>query len=60
MGIGSRGVVFMVGIGKFFVGGNWKCNGMIESIKKFVDEFNSVMFEEGVEVVVLLLYLYIS
>lgn len=59
-GTGSRGVVSMAGTGKFFVGGNWKCNGTTESIKKLVDELNSVMLEEGVEVVVSPPYLYIS
>jgi triosephosphate isomerase len=59
-GRGSRGVVSMAGTGKFFVGGNWKCNGTTESIKKLVEELNSAKLEEDVDVVVSPPYLYIS
>ena len=59
-GRGYRGVVTMTGSGKFFVGGNWKCNGTKDSVKKLVDELNSAKIEEGVEVVVAPPYLYIG
>ncbi|KAG0606303.1 hypothetical protein M758_9G130500 [Ceratodon purpureus] len=50
----------MTGSGKFFVGGNWKCNGTKESIKKLVEDLNSAKFEEGVDVVVAPPFVYIS
>ncbi|KAG0576176.1 hypothetical protein M758_5G063500 [Ceratodon purpureus] len=59
-GRGCRGVVSMAGTGKFFVGGNWKCNGTNESIEKLVEELNSAKLEEDVDVVVSPPYLYIS
>ncbi|XP_024398301.1 triosephosphate isomerase, chloroplastic isoform X1 [Physcomitrium patens] len=59
-GRGHRGVVSMAGTGRFFVGGNWKCNGTVESLKKLVDELNSAKLEEDVDIVVSPPYLYIS
>jgi triosephosphate isomerase len=59
-GRGHRGLVTMTGSGKFFVGGNWKCNGTKESTKKLVEELNSAKFEEGVDVVVAPPFLYIG
>lgn len=50
----------MTGAGKFFVGGNWKCNGTKESIKKLVDELNSAKIEDDVDVIVSPPFLYIS
>ncbi|KAE8698710.1 Triosephosphate isomerase [Hibiscus syriacus] len=47
-----RSVVAMAGSGKFFVGGNWKCNGTIDSITKLVSDLNSAKFENDVDVVV--------
>lgn len=44
---------------KFFLGGNWKCNGTQDSIKKLVDDLNEVEFEEDVEIVVCPPFLYI-
>ncbi|KAG0589187.1 hypothetical protein M758_1G001300 [Ceratodon purpureus] len=44
----------------FFVGGNWKCNGTRESIKKLVEELNFATIEKDCEVVVAPPYLYIS
>lgn len=58
--VGHRGVIIMTGTGKFFVGGNWKCNGTTESIKKLVGELNDGKFEESVEVVVAPPFLYIG
>jgi hypothetical protein len=48
----KRGVVVMVGTGKFFVGGNWKCNGTQESIAKLVSHLNSTTLEDDVDIVV--------
>jgi len=38
--------------GKFFIGGNWKCNGTVESIKKLVEDLNNSPVPENVEVVI--------
>ncbi|KAG6550687.1 hypothetical protein Mapa_007784 [Marchantia paleacea] len=56
----SRGVVTMVGTGKFFVGGNWKANGNKESVKKLVQELNDAKLEEDVDVVVAPPYIYLD
>ncbi|KAK8522186.1 hypothetical protein V6N13_115159 [Hibiscus sabdariffa] len=48
----SRAVVAMAGSGKFFVGGNWKCNGTKDSITKLVSDLNSAKLESDVDVVV--------
>ncbi|XP_041010559.1 triosephosphate isomerase, chloroplastic [Juglans microcarpa x Juglans regia] len=57
---GSRGVVSMAGTGKFFVGGNWKCNGTKESITKLVSDLNSAKLEADVDVVVAPPFIYID
>ncbi|CAH1433595.1 unnamed protein product [Lactuca virosa] len=46
------GIVAMAGTGKFFVGGNWKCNGTKDSIKQLVSDLNSATLEPDVDVVV--------
>ncbi|KAI7731665.1 hypothetical protein M8C21_007952 [Ambrosia artemisiifolia] len=48
----TRGIVAMAGSGKFFVGGNWKCNGTKDSIKQLVSDLNSATLEPDVDVVV--------
>ncbi|XP_019169336.1 PREDICTED: triosephosphate isomerase, chloroplastic-like [Ipomoea nil] len=55
-----RAVVAMAGSGKFFVGGNWKCNGTKESITKLVSDLNSAKLESDVDVVVAPPFLYID
>ncbi|KNA04463.1 hypothetical protein SOVF_199480 [Spinacia oleracea] len=55
-----RGVVAMAGSGKFFVGGNWKCNGTKESITKLVSDLNSATLEADVDVVVAPPFVYID
>ncbi|KAJ0968708.1 hypothetical protein J5N97_021585 [Dioscorea zingiberensis] len=55
-----RGVVAMAGSGKFFVGGNWKCNGTKDSISKLVSDLNSAKLEDDVDVVVAPPYIYID
>ncbi|CAO2813816.1 unnamed protein product [Amaranthus hypochondriacus] len=57
---GSRGVVAMAGSGKFFVGGNWKCNGTKESITKLVSDLNNATLEPDVDVVVAPPFVYID
>ncbi|KAH6780117.1 triosephosphate isomerase [Perilla frutescens var. hirtella] len=59
-GKGCRGVVAMAGTGKFFVGGNWKCNGTKESINKLVSDLNSATLESDVDVVVSPPFIYID
>eukprot|EP00249_Psilotum_nudum_P008285 c21166_g1_i2 orf=156-1139(+) len=59
-GAGTRGVVSMVGTGKFFVGGNWKCNGTKESIAKLVLNLNEAKLEEEVDVIVAPPFIYID
>ncbi|KZV34453.1 triosephosphate isomerase, chloroplastic [Dorcoceras hygrometricum] len=55
-----RGVVMMAGSGKFFVGGNWKCNGTKESISKLVSDINSAKLESDVDVIVAPPFVYID
>lgn len=57
---GCRAVVTMAGSGKFFVGGNWKCNGTKDSISKLVSDLNSAQLESDVDVVVAPPFLYID
>ncbi|CAJ1968877.1 unnamed protein product [Sphenostylis stenocarpa] len=56
----SRGVVAMAGSGKFFVGGNWKCNGTKDSLSKLVSDLNSATLEPDVDVVVAPPFVYID
>lgn len=56
----SRAVVAMAGSGKFFVGGNWKCNGTKESITKLVSDLNAATLESDVDVVVAPPFVYIE
>jgi len=60
VGKGCRGVVTMAGTGKFFVGGNWKCNGTKDSISKLVAELNSAKLEDDVDIVVSPPFVYID
>lgn len=50
----------MAGSGKFFVGGNWKCNGTKESISKLISDLNSAKLEADVDVVVAPPFVYID
>jgi triosephosphate isomerase len=50
----------MVGTGKFFVGGNWKCNGTMDSIAKLVADLNDAKFEDDVDIIVSPPFIYIS
>ncbi|GAB4838475.1 Triosephosphate isomerase, cytosolic [Ancistrocladus abbreviatus] len=57
---GCRGVVAMAASGKFFVGGNWKCNGTKELITKLVSDLNDAKLEPDVDVVVAPPFVYID
>ncbi|KAL7257451.1 hypothetical protein ACSBR1_003697 [Camellia fascicularis] len=57
---GCRGLAAMAGSGKFFVGGNWKCNGTKESISKLVSDLNGAKLEPDVDVVVAPPFVYID
>ncbi|KAK8935932.1 hypothetical protein KSP39_PZI013787 [Platanthera zijinensis] len=59
-GRSSRTVVAMAGSGKFFVGGNWKCNGTKDSISKLVADLNSAALENDVDIVVAPPFIYID
>lgn len=50
----------MAGTGKFFVGGNWKCNGTKDSITKLVSDLNSSKLEPDVDVVVAPPFVYLD
>lgn len=50
----------MAGSGKFFVGGNWKCNGTKDSISKLVSDLNGATLENDVDVVVAPPFVYID
>jgi len=53
-------VTAMAGTGKFFVGGNWKCNGDKSSITQLVADLNNGDMEKAVEVVVAPPFLYMD
>ncbi|KAK9177321.1 hypothetical protein WN944_029342 [Citrus x changshan-huyou] len=56
----SSSVVAMASSNKFFVGGNWKCNGTKESITKLVSDLNDAKLEADVDVVVAPPFVYID
>ncbi|KAG6481176.1 triosephosphate isomerase, chloroplastic-like isoform X2 [Zingiber officinale] len=53
-------VVAMAGTGKFFVGGNWKCNGTTDSVSRLVADLNVAKLENDVDVVVAPPYIYLD
>eukprot|EP00898_Chlorokybus_atmophyticus_P001518 jgi/Chlat1/2367/Chrsp17S02641 len=61
-GAGSqrRLLVTMKASGKFFVGGNWKCNGTRSSVDKLVSELNAGNFPSDVEVIVAPPFIYLD
>lgn len=42
----------MAGHGKFFVGGNWKCNGTKDSINKLVNDLNAANVPDDIDIIV--------
>lgn len=49
---GRSTITAMAGTGKFFVGGNWKCNGDKDAIAKLITDLNEAAIEDGVDVIV--------
>ena len=47
-----RRVTSMAGHGKFFVGGNWKCNGSKDSVTKLINDLNAAEVPEDVDIIV--------
>ncbi len=50
----------MVGKGRFFVGGNWKCNETVEQAKKLVAELNAGDVPDDIEIVVAPTYIHLA
>ena len=50
----------MAGTGKFFVGGNWKCNGTKDSISKLVIKLNIAKLKDDVDIVISPPFVYID
>lgn len=48
------------GTGRFFVGGNWKANGSLESVRTLVQELNQGQVDSEVETVCAPPFLYIQ
>ncbi len=48
----TRRVTSMAGHGKFFVGGNWKCNGDKNGVKKLIDDLNAADVPEDIDIIV--------
>ena len=57
-GSGSRQVTAMGG--KFFVGGNWKCNETVAEVKQLVEELNAGTVPGDIEVVVAPTYIHLA
>lgn len=47
----TRKVTTMAGTGKFIVGGNWKCNGTVESVRSLIASLNAGDVTADVDVV---------
>jgi hypothetical protein len=48
------------GTGRFIVGGNWKCNGDLASVRSLIAELNAGDIVDNVDVVVAAPFLYID
>ena len=48
----TRQVTSMAGHGKFFVGGNWKCNGTKESVTKLINDLNAAEVPDDIDIIV--------
>ena len=48
----TRQVTTMAGHGKFFVGGNWKCNGTKDSVTKLINDLNAADVPEDIDIVI--------
>lgn len=59
-GTGTRQVTAMVGKGRFFVGGNWKCNETTAEVQKLVQELNAGSVPDDIEIVVAPTYIHLQ
>lgn len=50
----------MVGKGKFFVGGNWKCNETVAETKQLVKELNEGDVPDDIEIIVAPTYIHLQ
>lgn len=50
----------MVGKGRFFVGGNWKCNETTAEAKKLVEELNAGSVPDDIEIIVAPTYIHLQ
>ena len=50
----------MGGKGKFFVGGNWKCNETVAQVQQLVEELNAGTVPSDIEVVVAPTYIHLA
>ena len=50
----------MAGKGRFFVGGNWKCNETVSQVKQLVDELNAGTVPDDIEIVVAPTYIHLA
>lgn len=57
---GRRQVAAMVGKGRFFVGGNWKCNETVAEVKHLVEELNAGTVPDDIEIVVAPTYIHLQ
>ncbi|GBG58872.1 hypothetical protein CBR_g271 [Chara braunii] len=60
IGCGMRQEAMAFSVDYFFVGGNWKCNGTRESVKKLVADLNAASIADDVDVVVAPPFVYID
>ncbi|KAI8465078.1 MAG: chloroplast triosephosphate isomerase [Monoraphidium minutum] len=58
--LGSRNVAAKASSAKFFVGGNWKCNGTHASVEKLVAELNAGDVPTDIDIVVAPPFIYID
>lgn len=59
-GTGPRQVTAMVGKGRFFVGGNWKCNETTAEVQKLVEELNAGDVPDDIEIIVAPTYIHLQ
>ncbi|KAK9809211.1 hypothetical protein WJX72_011493 [[Myrmecia] bisecta] len=59
-GKGYRQVTSMKGSGKFLVGGNWKCNGTVDSVRKLVADLNGADVPSDIDIVVAPTFLHLG
>lgn len=50
----------MAGHGKFFVGGNWKCNGTKDSVAKLIDDLNAAEVPDDIDIIVAPVFIHLE